>query len=44
MLTGRESVSLGAGEYVRLVTEAGLALEDEHVDEGENHYYACFRP
>ncbi len=43
ILTGRESVSLGAEEYVRLVSETGLTLEDEYVDEGENHYYACFR-
>ena len=44
ILTGRESVSLGAEEYVRLLSQAGFTLEDEYVDEGKNHYYACFRP
>ena len=43
ILTGRESVSLGVEEYVRLLAEGGLTLEDEYVDEGENHYYACCR-
>lgn len=41
ILTGRLSVSLGAEEYRRILSEAGLGLEGEYVDEGENHYYAC---
>jgi 2-polyprenyl-3-methyl-5-hydroxy-6-metoxy-1,4-benzoquinol methylase len=44
MLTGRQSVSLGAEEYRRLLSQAGLVLEDEYVDEGESHYYAYLRP
>ncbi|MCW5969117.1 MAG: class I SAM-dependent methyltransferase [Blastocatellales bacterium] len=43
ILTGRDSVSLGAQEYERLLSESGLLLEHEYVDEGENHYYACIR-
>lgn len=44
MLTSRESVSLGAEEYERLLSEAGLRVEGEYTDEGENHYYACVKP
>lgn len=43
ILTDRQSVSLGAAEYTRLLADAGLSLEDEYVDEGANHYYACRR-
>jgi cyclopropane fatty-acyl-phospholipid synthase-like methyltransferase len=43
ILTGRESVSLGTQEYERLLSEAGILVEDQYVDEGENHYYACVR-
>lgn len=43
ILTGRQSVSLGAKEYKRLLSEAGLLLEHEYVDEGENHYYASIK-
>ena len=38
-LTGRESLSLGADTYRRLLGDAGLVIVDEHVDEGGNHYY-----
>jgi SAM-dependent methyltransferase len=37
--TGRESVSLGARRYRALFGEVGLALQGEHEDDGENHYY-----
>ncbi len=39
VLTGRQSSSLGAEEYGRLLDEAGLDVIAEHVDEGENHYF-----
>ncbi len=38
-LTGRESLSLGAEAYKSVLTEAGLALIGEQVDEGDNHYF-----
>jgi 2-polyprenyl-3-methyl-5-hydroxy-6-metoxy-1,4-benzoquinol methylase len=43
ILTGRLSLSLGAQEYETLLCKAGLRLEDEYVDEGDNHYYSCIR-
>ena len=39
MLTGRESLSLGAEEYKAVLSDAGLTLIGEHEDEGANHYY-----
>ena len=41
VLTGRKSVSLGAGGYKRLLHRSGLDVVESHVDEGENHYFAC---
>lgn len=38
-VTGRESLSLGAGVYRALLSEAGLTHVREHLDEGDNHYY-----
>jgi 2-polyprenyl-3-methyl-5-hydroxy-6-metoxy-1,4-benzoquinol methylase len=38
-LTGRQSLSLGAEGYKTSLSEAGLVLLGEYVDEGENHYY-----
>jgi SAM-dependent methyltransferase len=38
-LTGRESVSLGAEEYERLLTAAGFDIEGHASDEGNNFYY-----
>jgi SAM-dependent methyltransferase len=43
-MTGRQSRSLGAGAYVSVLSQAGLALMSEYVDEGENHYYDCVKP
>jgi SAM-dependent methyltransferase len=37
--TGQKSVSLGADAYRQIVEEAGLILDDEAEDEGQNHYY-----
>jgi SAM-dependent methyltransferase len=44
ILTGRESVSLGAEEYRRLLEGAGLDEIVEAADEGENHYYVARKP
>ena len=38
-MTGRESQSLGAQAYKRLLREAGLTVVAEAEDEGENHYF-----
>lgn len=43
-LTGRKSVSPGAGAYRRVLEEAGLILDDEADDEGQNHYYFVRKP
>jgi hypothetical protein len=32
-------MSLGSQAYRRVIEAAGLALNDETQDEGENHYY-----
>jgi Methyltransferase domain. len=42
-MTGRQSVSLGAEGYRRLLEAAGMELIDETEDEGENHYYLAAR-
>jgi cyclopropane fatty-acyl-phospholipid synthase-like methyltransferase len=39
VLTGRQSLSLGAEEYKAVLSDAGFTLIGEHEDEGENHYY-----
>jgi SAM-dependent methyltransferase len=41
--TGRRSLSLGRAAYVGLLEDEGLALADEHDDEGENHYFEAVR-
>lgn len=38
-MTGEESRSLGAVEYRRSLSAAGLPVVREYNDEGENHYY-----
>lgn len=43
-MTGRESVSLGAGEYQRILRADGLFLTGEQSDEGDNHYYFASKP
>jgi SAM-dependent methyltransferase len=39
VMTGRQSVSLGEGAYRHALTDAGLTVVGEYVDEGGNHYY-----
>ncbi|HUF28199.1 MAG TPA: hypothetical protein VMM18_14580 [Gemmatimonadaceae bacterium] len=39
VLTGRQSLSLGAAAYEAVLSDAGLVLVGEHIDEGDNHYY-----
>lgn len=43
LLTGRESVSLGDEQYRQALSDAGLHVVGENVDEGENHYYDAGR-
>jgi cyclopropane fatty-acyl-phospholipid synthase-like methyltransferase len=38
-MTGRKSVSLGAGQYRKLLAAAGITVVDEYEDVGENHYF-----
>ena len=38
-MTGLESRSLGAVEYRKLLSEAGLCVTREYEDEGQNHYF-----
>ncbi len=39
VLTGRPSWSLGAGEYQRILAQAGLRLVEEQVDQNGTYYY-----
>jgi 2-polyprenyl-3-methyl-5-hydroxy-6-metoxy-1,4-benzoquinol methylase len=39
ILTGQNSISLGAEKYRALLRASGLSLIEEFEDEGENHYY-----
>src|SRR6266567_3357711 len=43
VMTGMESVSLGAEEYRKLLGAAGISVESEYEDEGENHYFDAFK-
>jgi 2-polyprenyl-3-methyl-5-hydroxy-6-metoxy-1,4-benzoquinol methylase len=43
-MTGRESISLGADEYQRILRAEGLFLTGEQSDEGDNHYYFASKP
>lgn len=43
VLTGADSLSLGRESYLRIGAEAGFKLENEWVDEGQNHYYGFRR-
>ena len=43
-MTGLESRSIGAEEYLRQLAVAGLALASEYDDEGQNHYFDTFKP
>jgi SAM-dependent methyltransferase len=39
VMTELESRSLGAEEYLRLLSEGGFSIADEYEDEGQNHYF-----
>ena len=39
IMTGLESISLGAEEYRDRLAAVGLSVADEFEDEGQNHYY-----
>lgn len=43
-LTGRQSVSLGADAYRKLLENEGLVLVSGAVDERQNHYYSGYKP
>lgn len=44
LLTGRPSISLGAEAYRLIMTDSGLYLAGEHIDESDNHYYEAYKP
>ncbi len=43
VLTGADSLSLGRESYLRIGADAGFELENEWVDQGENHYFGFRR-
>jgi SAM-dependent methyltransferase len=43
VMTGLESVSLGAEQYRQLLGAVGIWVEKEYEDEGENHYFDAFK-
>lgn len=43
IMTGRQSVSLGAERYRELVAGSGLSLIAEFKDEGENYYFSVVK-
>jgi 2-polyprenyl-3-methyl-5-hydroxy-6-metoxy-1,4-benzoquinol methylase len=43
-ITGRQSISLGAEAYERLLRAEDLILAGEQVDRGGNHYYVVSKP
>lgn len=42
-MTGLESRSLGAEEYRKLLSAAGLHVSSEYEDEGQNHYFDALK-
>lgn len=44
ILTGKQSISLGADEYRRLLEAAGLIVVGYSEDEGNNYYYFVRKP
>ena len=42
-MTGLESRSLGAAEYLRHMSAVGLSVASEYEDEGHNHYFDVFK-
>ena len=43
VMTGLESISLGAEEYRKLLGAAGISVAEEYEDVGENHYFDAFK-
>ncbi|MBK9168587.1 MAG: class I SAM-dependent methyltransferase [Bryobacterales bacterium] len=44
VLTGGQSLSLGAEEYKAALSAASLIPVSEYMDEGDNHYYGACKP
>lgn len=42
-MTGAESISLGAGEYRKLLGAGGISVVEEYEDVGQNHYFDAFK-
>ena len=43
VMTGVESISLGAEAYMQLLGTAGISVVQEYEDIGENHYFDAFK-
>ena len=43
VMTGMESISLGAEEYVRQLSAVGISVTSEYEDEGQNHYFDALK-
>ena len=43
VMTGLESISLGAEEYRRLLADVGLSVAGEYEDIGQNHYFDAYK-
>jgi SAM-dependent methyltransferase len=43
VMTGLESLSLGAERYRELLASVGISIAEEYEDEGENHYFDAFK-
>jgi SAM-dependent methyltransferase len=43
VMTGLESISLGAEEYKNLLGAVGISVAAEYEDVGENHYFDAFK-
>ncbi len=43
VMTGLESISLGAEEYRKLLGDAGISVAEEYEDVGENHYFDAYK-
>jgi SAM-dependent methyltransferase len=43
VMTGLESLSLGAEQYRKQLGAVGISVAQEYEDEGENHYFDAFK-
>ena len=43
IMTGKESISLGAEEYRQRLSAVGLSVTSEYEDEGDNHYFDALK-